>query len=150
MAIDGSLGLRLRHARAQRKMTQHQLAAAAGVKQPSISELETGETKEISGPTLIALSKSLKVRPEWLVTGAGPMEYGEPESLSDEERELLLNYRGASKRWRLSLRLMSRLRADDAQDEVAEGVNIILAKISASPVPDSKLGDKWTRPDKKR
>lgn len=131
-------------------MTQPQLAKEAGIKQPSLSELETGETKEISGPVLIALAKALRVRAEWLVTGEGPVEPRQLEGLPSDAEELLRNYMHASKRWRLSLLLMSRLHADDAaQDEVAEGVNVLLAKIAVAPVPDSKLGDKWTRPDKK-
>lgn len=146
-----SLGLRLRHARdVLRKMTQSQLAQAAGVKQPSISELETGETKEISGPTLIAISDALKVRPEWLVSGKPPIEYGEAEALSTDERELLASYRAASPRWRVSIRYMATLRGDVQQDEAAESMNTVLAKIAAQPVADYRLGDNWTRPDKKR
>src|SRR6185436_11051598 len=69
-----TLGLRLRKARKDRKYSQVTLAKAAGLKQPSISELESGETKEISGPTLIAICGVLKVRPEWLITGREPIE----------------------------------------------------------------------------
>jgi transcriptional regulator with XRE-family HTH domain len=47
------------------------LAKRAGIKQPSLSELETGETKEISGPTLIGLAKALEVNPGWLLNGTG-------------------------------------------------------------------------------
>jgi transcriptional regulator with XRE-family HTH domain len=146
-----SLGLRLRYARKElRKLTQPQLAALAGIKQPSLSEIETGETKEVSGPVLIALAKALRVRPEWLVNGDEPVEPNLAATLTPDEVELLQNYRSASKRWRLSLRLMSRLKADDAQDDLAESVNVLMAKISADPVPDSKLGDRWTRPDRKK
>ena len=99
-----TLGLRLRHARKHRKLTQPQLAEAAGLKQPSISELETGETKEISGPTLIALCDVLKVRPEWLVTGKGEMEYALPAShgivLGIEEAEAITRLRSGHPDWR--------------------------------------------------
>lgn len=77
MPIEGldTVGLRIRHARKElRKLTQLQLASSAGIKQASLSELETGETKEISGPTLISLAKALRVRSEWLMTGELPME----------------------------------------------------------------------------
>lgn len=146
-----SLGLRLRYAREElRKLTQIQLAQTTGLKQPSISELETGETKEISGPTLIAISDALKVRPEWLVTGKLPIEYGEAERLTDDERELLAHYRAAAPRWRVSIRYMAQLRGDMQQDEAAESMNTVLAKIAAQPVADYRLGDKWTRPDRKK
>jgi len=146
-----SLGLRLRWAREQlRKLTQQQLAASSGVKQPSISELETGETKEISGPTLISISQALRVRPEWLVEGKLPIEYGEADALAPDERELLASYRAALPRWKISIRYMAALKGDVEQDEAAESMNTVLAKIAAQPVGDYRLGDKWTRPDKKR
>lgn len=129
-------------------MTQPALAAAAGIKQPSLSELETGETKEISGPVLIALSKALRVRPEWLVTGDLPIE-PTASSLTNDERELVELYRGATNRWKLAIKYMARLRADAHQDLAAESMNVVFAKIAAEPVPDYKLGDRWTRPDRK-
>jgi transcriptional regulator with XRE-family HTH domain len=143
-----SLGLRLRHARRKRKMSQSALAGAAGITQPSVSELESGETKEISGPVLIAISSALKIRPAWLVNGRGPMDADELETLSADERELLHNYREALPRWKVSVRYMAQLRGDAEQDEAAESMNVVLAKISATPVPDERLGSAWTRPDK--
>lgn len=128
-------------------MTQPQLAGAAGIKQSTLSELETGETKEISGPSLIALSKALRVRPEWLITGEDPIEPG-GIVLSRDELEMLELYRGATSRWKVAIKYMASLRADEHQDLAAESMNIIFAKIAAEPVPDYKLGDKWTRPDK--
>lgn len=142
-----TVGLRIRHARKElRKMTQPQLAAAAGIKQPSLSELETGETKEISGPVLIALSKALRVRPEWLATGETPIELDVGTSLSSDERELVQDYRGASARWKVSLRYMAKLRGDRAQEEIAEGVNVLLAKIATDPVPDRRVEDAYGQP----
>lgn len=131
-------------------MTQPQLAAAAGIKQPSLSELETGETKEISGPTLISLSKALKVRPEWLMTGEDPIQPEAAGDLRRDERELIEFYRAATERWKIAIKYIARLRGDQAQDLAAESMNIVLAKIAAEPVPDYKLGDNWTRPDKKK
>lgn len=153
MALESlqSFGLRLRYAREElRKLKQTPLAKLASITQPSLSDLETGATKEVSGPVLIALAKALKVRPEWLITGDEPIEPTADAAMQPDEIELLKNYRNASQRWKLSLRLMSRLNADDLQDEVAGGLNVLMAKISADPVPNSKLGDNWTRPDKKK
>jgi transcriptional regulator with XRE-family HTH domain len=143
-----TVGLRIRWARKElRKMTQPQLAAAAKIKQPSLSELETGETKEISGPVLISLSKALRVRPEWVMTGDEPIE-PVTEVLSADERELLANYRGASSRWKISVRYMAGLRQDNDQEQVAEGVNMLLARILGSkPYPVEKMGPGWRRPD---
>ena len=68
------IGLRLRKARRDRKLTQVKLAELSGVKQASISDLETGESKSFRGVTLVAIAKALNVRPEWLSHGRGSME----------------------------------------------------------------------------
>ncbi len=140
-----SFPLRLKHARDLRKMKQVPLAKAAKITQSSLSDLETGETKEVSGPVLIGLAKALKVRPEWLMTGELPME-PESEPLTPDERDLLALYREATSRWKIAIKYMARLRADERQEEA---VAYVLSMVAATPVPDSKLGDKWTRPDKK-
>ena len=77
------IGLRLRHARKLRKMTQVELAHKAGVKQASISDLERGESRSFRGVTLVSVAKVLNVRPEWLSQGKGPMERRDVP-LSDE------------------------------------------------------------------
>lgn len=48
------------------------LAAACGLSTASISDWRTGKTKAIEGSNLIAASKRLGVRPEWLANGIGP------------------------------------------------------------------------------
>lgn len=77
------VGIRLRHARKHRKLTQAQLAQLAGVKQASISQVETGETKSLRGTTLVAIAKVLSVNPDWLANGKGSMERKDVP-LSDE------------------------------------------------------------------
>lgn len=74
MAQKREVGLRLRHARKLRGMTQQQLAKAAGLAQVTISEVETGESKSFHGSNLIAVARVLRVSPEWLAKGIGPME----------------------------------------------------------------------------
>lgn len=49
-----------------------ELAAACGLSPASISDWKTGKTKTIEGSNLIAASKRLGVRPEWLANGIGP------------------------------------------------------------------------------
>ena len=68
------LGERIRTARKARDMTQERLAKLAGIRQPSLSELESGESKSISGEVLIGISGALRVRPEWIMNERGPME----------------------------------------------------------------------------
>jgi transcriptional regulator with XRE-family HTH domain len=68
------IGIRLRHARKLRKLTQVKLAQLAGVKQASISDLERGESKSFRGVTLVSVARVLNIRPEWLSQGKGAME----------------------------------------------------------------------------
>lgn len=72
MASD--IGVRLKHARTLRGLSQGALAKAAGVKQASISDLETGKSKAYKGTTLISVAQKLKVSPTWLETGKGSMD----------------------------------------------------------------------------
>lgn len=55
------------------RITQKALANACGIKSPSVSDWLSGRTKHIEGANLLAASKFLKVRPEWLATGRGDM-----------------------------------------------------------------------------
>lgn len=57
--------------------------------------------------------------------------------LSEQERQLVECYRVADPRWRLSLRLLAAI-ATSAQDEIAEAVNVVIAKIFAKHPSDLK------------
>lgn len=155
MAIEGltSFGLRLRHAREalrrQKKLkpiTQTALAHAVGVKQSSISDWETGETKEISGPNLISLAKALSVRAEWLMTGDEPIEPSAADAIKKDESDLLELYRGASGMWRVVIQRVAAMRLDEERERTAA---FVLTSSFGKAVPDDRLGDNWTRPDKK-
>lgn len=73
-----SIGQRVREERVAKGWTQPDLAKRAGITQPSLSEIETGETKQPEGKTLIALAMALEVRPEYLQTGKLPKDWGRP------------------------------------------------------------------------
>lgn len=65
-----TLAERLKAARSSAKLSQHELATAVGIKQPSLQAIEAGTvqgTKHILG-----LAKALHVNPEWLLHGEGP------------------------------------------------------------------------------
>lgn len=144
------IGLRLRRARLDRGESQIAAAKAAGIKQPSLSEIETGATKVLAADTLIRLCAFLKVRPEWAVTGKGARDESIVDSLNEDEIQLLVDYRAASGRWRVAIRHMAKLKGDRAQDEAADTMNFVLAKIATEPVPDSKLNQNWINPNKRK
>lgn len=133
MPIDlTTVGLRLRYARKElRKLTQPQLASAAGIKQPSLSEIETGETKEISGPVLVALCRALRIRPEWLLSGAGPIEDAHSMSLQIEEAEAVARLRRALPDWRRYVLGLAMVDSEHAQQ--------LLLTTMRHAVPDEKV-----------
>lgn len=70
-----TIGDRVRVARKNKGMTQGQLAAAVGIAQPTLSNLEKGKHAETV--KIVEIAKTLGIRPEWLSSGAGPMLEGE-------------------------------------------------------------------------
>lgn len=60
--------------------TKVALAAAAGVTTPSVAEWFQGPTKMIKGNALLGAARYLKVSPEWLASGVGPMAADGPTS----------------------------------------------------------------------
>lgn len=72
-------------------LTQSELAVLAKVKQASLSELETGESKRPRGDTLVRIAKALDVDPDWLITGVGrPTRATQTD---DDQNELLLMWK---------------------------------------------------------
>ena len=53
--------------------SQAELARACGVASASVADWFSGQTKTLKAGSLLAAARYLKVRPEWLQTGAGAM-----------------------------------------------------------------------------
>ncbi|MHB5245584.1 S24 family peptidase [Klebsiella pneumoniae] len=66
-----TLAERLREARKAASMTQKTLGDAVGVSQAAIQKIETGRAAQTT--KLLDIAKALRVRPEWLSSGAGAM-----------------------------------------------------------------------------
>jgi transcriptional regulator with XRE-family HTH domain len=102
-----TIGSRIRARRKALGLTQVDLAVAAGVKQNTLSDIETGKTAEMEGSTLAGLCRELRLTPEYLVFGHGVAEDTDLamiesemvaiiRSISPEQREMLLGMaRGA-------------------------------------------------------
>lgn len=86
-----SVGKRIRRLREDRKLSQEQLAKRIGIKQGSLTQIETGVTKAPAAETLIALARVFEVDPAWLMTGKGTQQ--PVATLTDPESELLLLFR---------------------------------------------------------
>ena len=65
--VGRDLGLRLREEREKRELSQHDLSAKAGVRQATISDLESGKAKRIGFDVLEKLASALGVAPALLI-----------------------------------------------------------------------------------
>lgn len=120
-----TLGERLRYALEARGMSQTALAASAKVAQPYVSQI-MNDVKEPSDRLMESIASVLKIRPEWLIYGEGPME-SEPtleEALARLSADVLADEPGSFR-----ARLVEVL-ADLSADEwpLLEGIASKLAK----------------------
>jgi transcriptional regulator with XRE-family HTH domain len=81
------IGRRVRARRNELGLKQGDLARLVGITQPSLSLIESGDTKSLRGTTLVGLARALKTSTRWIMTGKGPHEV-DPQ-LSAQEEELL-------------------------------------------------------------
>lgn len=84
-----SIGTRIRDARKRANMTQAQLAERVGMKQATLSQLETGDS---AGTTMIgSFASALGVSALWLETGKGSPD----STASDKEKSarMILAYK---------------------------------------------------------
>jgi transcriptional regulator with XRE-family HTH domain len=83
-----TLAERVRTRRKAMELTQDQLAERAGVKQSTVSLVESGVTLWLKGSTLLRMASALGVTPDWLNTGRGELATG-ASSTDARESELL-------------------------------------------------------------
>jgi transcriptional regulator with XRE-family HTH domain len=93
-----TFGERVRERRMELGMKQPELARAAGIRQPTISNIESGRNK---GSAYVAqLAVALKCSAHWLATGKGKKEVGEQpapdprDALSAREQIVLYLFNG--------------------------------------------------------
>lgn len=151
------VGANVKAIRTAKKMSQPQVVAAAKQYGAKIDQTTVGRIERAAVPTTIdtlqSLALGLGVEPWQLLVhdldtenlpklGAG--------TVANDELELLQKYRASSGRWKISLRYMAGLKEDSEQEEVAEGVNVLVAKIlGARAFPSERMGSGWTRPDRR-
>ena len=65
---------RIKRARLQAGLSQHDLAVACGTTSMTISRLERGVHSDIGGSLLMAIADATGARLDWIATGKGGME----------------------------------------------------------------------------
>jgi|TARA_R110002033_G_scaffold170862_1_gene214544 transcriptional regulator with XRE-family HTH domain len=88
-------GERIKERRKELGLNQPDVAKAAGVKVPSVSQWETGSTKSISGLPLAGVARILKTNSTWILTGRGDKNSTTSETSNKPELEVPLIPKGA-------------------------------------------------------
>lgn len=78
-----TIGSRIKYLREQQGMTQPALAAVVGISQPSMSNIESGNTVSPSAIHLMAIAAALNANPHWIVYGEG--EQSMPSDADESE-----------------------------------------------------------------
>ena len=69
-----NIGGRIQHIRELREMSVSDLARAIGIKQPSVSDIESEKSKSPSAINLLKICEVLRANPWWVMTGEGDPE----------------------------------------------------------------------------
>lgn len=88
-----AFGGRLAHWRKLRGYSQGAFAEKLGIKQGSLSELETGKSKSPSADVLVNACDLLQIRPRYLWLGEEPAELQNFSELSGTEAQLVMMFR---------------------------------------------------------
>ncbi|MDE9537204.1 helix-turn-helix domain-containing protein [Xenorhabdus bovienii] len=109
-----SISERVRNRRVELNLTQMELAVLAGVKQQSIQQLESGQTKRPR--FLLELSQALKCSLEWLQCGTGETDIeGNSQPTNVElDKNAPSNYRKLTKEQEELLDLFDSLPSEEA------------------------------------
>jgi transcriptional regulator with XRE-family HTH domain len=109
---DMSIGERVRIARKEAGLTQAELSVKAGIKQPTLSELERGDSR--SSTSLPSIAAALGVNAFWLETGRGSKKPGVDlpsgdSSFAQEVSELIAIYGQLDLAWRRKVIHLARM-----------------------------------------
>ena len=97
LVADDQLGSRITARREQLGLDQLDLATRSGVKQSTLSELESGKSKSISGLNLARLCRELRLTPEYLIGGG--REAADPDvAVAEAEACYIIRQLGSSQR----------------------------------------------------
>ena len=100
-----TIGKRIMARRKSLGLTQVDLSLRVGIKQPTLSQIESDQTKEMEASTLAGLCRELMLTPDYLIFGAG--EAGDDE-LALKASELLYILRALNRDKQDSLMNMAR------------------------------------------
>lgn len=123
--------------------SQPKIAVKGKLGQSSVGRVLRAEVA-VNLDNLEGLAKAANLKPwQLLVPELDPMNPPriDARGLKNDELELLAKYREASGLWQISLRYMAGLKDPNEQVEVAEGVNVLIAKtLGGKAYPPERMG----------
>lgn len=94
-----NVGGRIKWLRGSKKMSQQKLAAAVGVKQSTISDIENLRSNSPNAANLMKIAAALEANPSYITTGKGdPWEYELPPEEGTGELATIYSRLSPSKR----------------------------------------------------
>ncbi|TAK45239.1 MAG: XRE family transcriptional regulator [Betaproteobacteria bacterium] len=130
------IGDRIRERREELQMKPADLHRASGVSISAVLQWESNKTKNLKLEHLFKVADALGVEPKWLASGTGV----KLKSFTIEEAEAISRLRNALPKWRRYVVSLAMITDHDRQQ--------LFLDMLSEHVPDEKLGDGWTRPDK--
>ena len=116
-----SIGATVRYVRAERGLSQKELADKAGVTQATISRLESGRIKELKSDTLRLLADTLNVTSDHLMKSMAEVDNSEDILKFDHNaRFLVQGYKDLSAEGRDQLMRFVRFLVNDEKGDVAD------------------------------
>lgn len=108
-------GERIRELRIASGLKQREFATACGITQGAISQIERGNTRELSGPVLLKLCRRLRTTGEYILDGIAPGPNADSTKVlvSSAEAYLLDCYRACTEQDRAEIVRGAWLRAKD-------------------------------------
>ena len=120
-----TMGERVAALREEAGLKQTELARRIGIRQPSLSSIESNQTKRIAGETLAGLCRELRTTAKYILDGAGPAHPPQVE---------IAEMSAASKAF---LRYFNDLTPEE-QQKIAEVAKVITGRA----VPDHEVEEK--------
>lgn len=145
-----AFGGRLAHWRKQRGLSQGALAERLGIKQSSLSELESGKSKSPSADVLVKACDVLQVRPRYLWLGEEPAELQNFSELSGPEAQLVMMFRSlptdaARQALMIDMNAKQKPPAGQPQGRIVDRLKQRLG----APIQETFPNDEYNRQDRK-
>lgn len=138
-----ALGLRIKNARSEKKLTQQQLADKSHCTKGAVSQWEKGNVVNLRLERLFEVADALGVEARWLAIGVGPRyRAAKGVAVELEEGEALSRLRGALPKWRAYVLSLAMTKDHKKQQ--------LFLDMLSEHVPDEAVAEAYGHPGEKK